>query len=233
MQANKLAMLALALLFGQEARAEFMMNVGTNGEASNWLVTGAGASQAPAFQVGSGISLTSTGNSTGTFVTGGSLGQFNGFWYATSTFTLPANATSVSLAFSNLSADDRGVLELNGTIIGNTLLSGSPGSQGELSLPPGPPDHPFTFTNVTSGTITSGFVIGGTNTLTLVVNNTDGHASTQTFHDPGDGCTGAFNGTLSYVPEPSSIVLVSLAGAAFVLTGWARRRVKLIGGARV
>src|SRR5579884_996347 len=46
-----------------------MINVGTASNAANWLITGAGATNAPAFQVfGGDISLTSNAARTGTFI---------------------------------------------------------------------------------------------------------------------------------------------------------------------
>ena len=120
--------------------------VGTQNDASSWLITGAGATAAPAFQDGNAISITSTGNQSGTFVTGGSLANFNGFWMASNQFSLPANATSTSLTFSGLNFDDRGVLELNGKVIGNTGLGATGTTTTEMAFPPGPPDVSYTFT---------------------------------------------------------------------------------------
>ena len=65
----------------------------------------------PAFQVGSGISLTSNGFRTGTIIAGGSLDTFDGFWYADLSFNLPSNATNVALTFSGFFGDDRAVLQ--------------------------------------------------------------------------------------------------------------------------
>jgi hypothetical protein len=222
------ALIALVLLPPQMARADFItIDLGTQNNASSWLVTGAGATQSPAFPYGGQqqeISITDNGGQTGTFIPGGSLANFNGFWYATRTFFLPSNATNVSLAFSGLLFDDRGVLELNGNIIGNALLTSL--SQGEISFPPGPPDVPFTFTNVTSGTMTSGFDLGGTNTLTLVVNNANGQV-TSTFTGLGDGTHAGVVATVSYavaVPEPSSIVLVGVGAVIAMGYTWRRRK---------
>jgi serine/threonine protein kinase len=166
------------------------LHIGTRQAAANWRVTGAGATDAIAFPYGGRqqeISLTDPGNGTGQFVAGGSAEKFNGYWIATRRFTLPAEVESISLTFSNLWCDDRGVLILNGTVIGNCSVMG-PGP-GRMSLSPNVPDTEFQFTNVTAGTVDSGFVLGGENTLQIVVNNVvwDRHQRTRPFTSPSDG----------------------------------------------
>lgn len=210
--------MVLTLLASDRADAQ-AINVGTQGNASNWLVTGAGASQSPAFPYGGlqqEISITDNGDQFGNFGAGGSLANFDGFWYADRSFVLPADATGVSLAFSGLEADDRAVLMLNGTIIGNIDSYNGPGLR-QFTFLPGPPDQPYTFTNVTSGIVTSGFMVGGTNTLRLIVNNTSG-TTTSTFTGLGDGTHGGVEGTVSFasVPEPSSLLLLSLGTASAI-----------------
>ena len=172
-----------------------MINVGTQYNSSSWQVTGAGASQSPAFPYGGQqqeISITNNGGQFGTFVQGGSLANFNGLWYADRTFSLPAGVTAASLTFSGLQADNRAVLTLNGSIIGNIDAYHGPG-QWQFDFHRGRRDQPYTFTNVTAGTVTSGFVFGGENTLRLIVNNTDGFA-TSTFTGLGDGTHAGFEG---------------------------------------
>lgn len=166
------------------------LHVGTRQAASNWRVTGAGATDAPAYPYGGRqqeISLSDTGGRTGQFVTGGSAEKFNGCWIATRRFTLPAEVESISLTFSNFQCDDRGVLLLNGTVIANYSVMGA--GPGRISRSPDLPDTEFPFTNVTSGTVDAGFVFGGENTLTIVVNNVvwDRHQHTRPFTSPSDG----------------------------------------------
>ena len=101
------------------------------------------------------------------------MANFNGFWYADETFTLPSNASYIKLSFSGLYGDDRVVLELNGTMIGNYALNGTKGAgKGVMSFPgpndmhlPNPPDVNYTFTDTVSGTATNGFVVDGVNDL--------------------------------------------------------------------
>lgn len=212
------AALASAAFFHPDSAGAATITLGTTGNASNWRITGAGASAAPSFQTSvnrtGAITLTSDAVGTGTFVSGGSLAAFNGFWFADETFTLPADATGISLSFDSLYGNDRVVLQLNGTTIGNATNLGTSGA-GVMSFSSGA-DAPFTFTNTTSGTVSSGFVTG-LNTLRLIVNNTGVTpitAPTSTFVSPsGDATTAFLNATVTYnVPEPCSPVLL-LTGA--------------------
>ena len=217
---------AVFLVFGvaPTAFASTIIDVNTS-NASNWFVTGAGATSATAFPFSgfgaSGISLTSNGNRTGSFVSGGSLANFNGFWYADFPFTLPSNATDIALSFSGLFGDDRMVLQLNGINIGNFRYDNPAGTNDLMSFPPGPPDVPFTFTNQTSGTITSGFLTGQVNTLRLIVGNTataQPFTPTRTFQGDGDNTWVEVAGIVNYsVPEPSTSDLAVLSTLALVL----------------
>ena len=144
----------------------------STGAATNWTVSGGGAVNAKPDLTGSSLTLTSNGLADGTPVTGFSNAAFDGFWVADDSFNIPAGATSPSLSFSSLFADDRAVLFLNGTQIAN--FGGDGPGAGLMVLNDGSPNSPFTFTNNTSGTISSGFNIGGANTLEAIVNNTAG-----------------------------------------------------------
>jgi hypothetical protein len=198
------------------------IDLGTDGNASNWLITGGGAADAPAMQRYDEISLTSDAHNDGTFVNGASLAAFNGFWYADETFTIPTGATNVVLNFSGLQGDDRVVLELNGNILGDFFLNGAFANppttgSGEMSFPPGPPDVAYTFTGTTSGTTSTGFNIGGDNDLRLIVNNTHGSdlsAGTKTFQGSGDATDATVVASINYdvVPEPASVAILCAAG---------------------
>jgi hypothetical protein len=176
---------------------------------ANWTVTGGGAVNAPALGhsdnwpaqsppfSGNVISITSNGNSTGTFASGGSMANFDGFWTATYKFSLPADASNVSLTFSNLFADDRVVLELNGKPIAATGLY-VPG-KGSMVLSAGASAVPYSFNSYPLyGTVTSGFNAGGQNTLTAIINNTGtGMAGNLKPIDSGDRSDFAVQGTIS------------------------------------
>lgn len=139
---------------------------------------------------------------------------FDGFWTATLTFTLPSDATDIDLDFSGLDADDRAVLELNGNIIGNGY-SGTAAQAGNMTFTDKGVNEVYEFGGAASesGSVTSGFDLGGSNTLTLIVNNTQsGIGGGLT----GDGFTAASvlgsityeTGATSPVPEPASAFFV-------------------------
>lgn len=198
------------LMTGSIAASGAAIDIGTASNASSWRITGAGAIEAPAMQVLDNISISDNGFSTGTFVEGGSPEDFNGFWYADVTFFLPATATNIQLMFSDLWADDRVVLQLNGTDIGNFFLLTTPGT-GVIALPPGPPDVAFTFTHQTSGVVSSGFLIGQDNVVRMIVNNTGWSnlaAPTCGFKSTTDNTAAGLIGTVTYsLVETSTLTL--------------------------
>src|SRR5437016_7011480 len=99
--------------------ATFDIGVATSG---NWRVSGGGASNvspyivttkvfpgggAPGFTI-TGISVTSTAETNGTFVAGGTIAGFrDGFWIADYRFLLPSNAVNINLSYADLYCDDR------------------------------------------------------------------------------------------------------------------------------
>jgi hypothetical protein len=195
---------------------------------SPWTVSGAGANEAtPYYLATPEITITSTSDGSGQFATGGSNDQFSGLWYADYTFTLPSDAQDVELDFTNLVGSDRVVMQLNGTDIGdydldstfaNPPLTGA----GEMQFPSDASADPYTFTGITSGDVTSGFVIGGVNDLRLVVNNTLSEtlsADTSGFGGISDTTNAGVLGTVSYlaVPEPAGMLTVLAVGTAMLL----------------
>jgi hypothetical protein len=215
--------LVLAIGFCASTSLAGTINV-TGIEPSNWAVWGAGASDATPFEVNNHLTITNNQTETGTFLPGGTLGSFDGFWYAEDTFSLPADATSVALSFSSFQSDDRAVLELNGVIIGN---SSNGEGVGSMQFTDGGGLQSFDFTTSGgSGTITTGFVAGGANTLEVIVNNTgDGIVgATQTFQATSDKTFFKLNGTVTYTdgPEPSTMILAAFGSAALLFK--ARRK---------
>jgi hypothetical protein len=178
---------------------------------------------------GTGLCLSSSCSSSGTWVTGANPTNFDGFWTAQLTFNIPAGATGVSLTFSGMSTDDRAVVYLNGTSF-ESLGLGGPGT-GSMTLTDGGANNSYLFLsgNGASGTVASGFNIGGTNTLEAIINNTgSGISGSDRNVSGGDGTSFGSTLTLTYTagsttPEPGSMGLIAV-GLALVGGLAARRR---------
>jgi len=200
---------------------------------SPWTVSGGGAVSAPAYYLASPeVSITSNAEESGQFAAGGSLAQFTGAWNADFLFTLPANASDISLSFTNLLGDSRVVLQLNGADIGDYFMDGSFSNPpltgaGEMGVVSQSSDQPYTFTGITSGTITTGFILGGTNDIRLAVDNISTAslgASTATFQNSVDSTDAGVLGVVSYsVPDPAGVMSPFIT-AAFALATRRRRR---------
>ena len=201
------------------------------GTATDWTVTGGGAIRATPYVASFGvpaipcITMTSDSGSTGSFVPGGSVANFDGFWVADFTFSLPSNATGVSLNYWNFYVDDRAVLTLNGQIIDAAGLTyfGQLNSVGSMVFTDGGPLQPYSSFKMSdetaSGVVTSGFNLGGVNTLEAIINNTDsGVYGPDRDISPTDGTFLGLSGTFSYsvVPEPSSALIFGFGLASMV-----------------
>lgn len=179
------------------------IDVSTDSSAG-WTVTGGGATNAtPDILNGTDLSLTSTGDVAGTPIAGFNSTTFTGFWTANLSFNVPAGATDVTFDYTNLSADDRAVLFLNGNQIAS-VGTNAPGS-GSMVLTDGGPSTPVTFAGNTSGTITTGLNVGGVNTLSAIINNTTGGIAGD---DVPLAATNAsdfgLSGTVTYTPAAST-----------------------------
>jgi PEP-CTERM motif len=219
----KLTQFAAVILGISAALSASTINVSTGGNASAWSVlAGAGGSGTP-FDTGSGNSITSNTTITGTTLPGANIASWNGFGQATLNFSLPSDAISVSLAISNLGADDRMVMRLNGINVADRFVFGG-GGAGMFDFGAG--DVPYTFTGNTSFLINSGFVIGGVNQLVIYFNNTgssDRSAPTHGFVNNTDGVDWSETGTVTFsesspVPEPASWTMLGL-GAGLLAVG--------------
>src|SRR5713226_5942487 len=105
---NILRAAVAAAIFTTTAFSATVIDLGTSNQG-NWSITGAGTSGTALAVTGGGgtISFTDTSLQSGTYISGGSTGAFNGFWYADFMFFLPADAINLALTFVSLRGDDR------------------------------------------------------------------------------------------------------------------------------
>jgi hypothetical protein len=177
------------------------------------------------------VSITSDVRETGTFLSGGSIANFTGFWTARFSFTLPSNAYDVQLNFSKLFGDDRVVMKLNGTIISSAGIV-APGNSlnGFMVMTDGGPSQAYTFAGQSgsvSGSVSTGFV-SGLNTLDFIVNNTGNNlaGALKPSLASNDGTEVGIEGSVLFsVPEPSCTSLALLAlGGVFLRSRKARAK---------
>jgi hypothetical protein len=188
-----------------------------------WLATAGGAVDAVPYHDASSITITSNAFSNGTFLQGGSLANFDGFWSAKYEFTLPYGATNVVLIYSNLLSDDRVVFELNGTAIGATGGQTTSGlTSGNMVFTEGGSSESYFFSGpngTVSNTVTGGFIVPGTNVLLAIVNNTgNGVGGTMKTITASDGTTFGVKGVIQYSIVPP--VLTGVISNADYLLAW-------------
>jgi hypothetical protein len=162
---------------------------------------------------------------------GQDFGNFAGSYYTVdATFVLPAGFSNAALNTSLFAADDRAVLQLNGSSVSETGIFG-PGSGSFYFLADGSDNAAYNFRHGNSTTtfdpITGPFV-AGTNTLHFIVNNT----LNGIFGGPAPNNHAAlyFEGSVSFdavspVPEPSTwaMMLLGFAGIGFMAHRWKAR----------
>lgn len=136
------------------------------------------------------ISISSTGFPNGTFVGGGTAGNFTGTWTATLDSVLPANAANIRYTFASVGVDDRATLSLNGASLGTFFING--------------PQISASITNAGS------FVLGGHNTLTLSAVNSPGNQNGPAvgFIDQFDGTAIALGGQVTF-EQPTAVPTLS------------------------
>jgi hypothetical protein len=146
----------------------------------------------------------------------------NSYYTVDATFVLPVGFSNAVLNTSLFAADDRAVLQLNGTNVSETGIFG-PGAGSFYFLPDGSDNAAYNFrygnSTLTFDPITGPFVVG-TNTLHFILNNTNNGI----FGGPSGGHAALFfEGTVSFdavspVPEPSTwaLMLLGFAGVGFI-----------------
>lgn len=147
-------------------------------------------------------------------------------YFVDNDFVLPVGFTNAVLTITNFYADDRGVVQLNGTIVDNGGIFG-PGS-GSLTLTPGGSNDPFTYTRgngTRNVTITSGFV-AGLNSFRTLVNDTNNGIFGSPLAGVNISATG-IEASITFdvgpaVPEPATWAM--MIGGFGMLGAAARRR---------
>ena len=151
------------------------------------------------------------------------------YWTESLTFELPLGAGAPTLNISFASADDRMVVQLNGSDIISTGIYGYAGNGTFRYTADGPNDPHFFLDNGAQNFNISCCFGVGTNTLTFILNDTGTGILGDLTNGP-DGPAGptgySFAGTITYVvanpvPEPAAWALMMLG---FGLVGGAMRR---------
>ena len=212
-------LLALALITVTEAAA-VSINIGTALNAGSWTIDSDGFTF-PAFQNGNAITVTSTGNRLGT--TPLNLSTWDGVWKATLTFALPSNATNVALNTTGIAPDDKLILALNGADFADHLVfdGSGPGTFFRNGASEG-----VIYTSSQAVSLTSGFILGGLNTLVAYINNTDSaapNAPPSNFQFDAAATALTLVGTVTFdvpasgAPEPGVLLLTAAGLGALVL----------------
>ncbi|WP_108518203.1 PEPxxWA-CTERM sorting domain-containing protein [Bradyrhizobium algeriense] len=143
------------------------------------------------------------------------------FYTADLGFSLPSGFTNAKLTITTFNADDRAILQLNGTTVGNTGIFGA--GPGSFVFTGGGANDPFLFTSgngLPHDDVTSGFLVGQ-NTLSFIINDTGTGISGSLTSSTGPTEI-EFDAILTYsvtsaVPEPSTwaMMLLGFAGIGY------------------
>jgi hypothetical protein len=198
---------------------------------SNWTVTAGGAIGVTPYSLGNFISPTSNANSTGAPLPGLVIAEWDGYWTATLSFTLPVYSSNFKLHIGGIEADDRAVLQLNGVDVAWEALHSNIGDGCIVYTTAAPLTcAPVTFTvfplngiNITDQSL---FHAGVVNQLVAIINNTG--STTDLSADlkniaSGDGTSLFLDAKITYdtTPEPATLGLI---GMGLIGLGVARRR---------
>lgn len=247
-------LLASVVVSGAGAAAAVTIDLGTDGvtghqgNAGGYTVTAAGAVNQTPYNVGPvTLGLSSDGFNSGTPVAGATPANFDGLAIFSTTFVLPANASGATLSYDGLSADDRFALELNGHVLETSgIYAASTPQAGNFVFTHGGPKTPVTYAGSVGGTNgsvtgvdTAFFNLGGSNTLSILVNAT--YSGIYDSGTPNGLYSGDFKDTsfgaqsisvtyssVSSAPEPATwaLMIVGFGGLGAALRR-SRRRMAL------
>jgi hypothetical protein len=129
----------------------------------------------------------------------------DGYWYIDTSFNIPAGATDIRLKVQKFGVDDRAVAEINGRIM--TAVGTTSAGAGYMTFRDGGPNRKYNFCCISGAQNVlfkkrSAFVVGGSNDLRLIVNNTlDGIQGKPRPPSQGDPTNVGIHVFLSYNPH--------------------------------
>lgn len=138
------------------------------------------------------------------------------FYTASYSFNLATAADTLSI--TGFSADDRSVVELNGTVVAAVGIYG-PGTGSFIFTPTGPQTSQTFLGNGLQSLTISGPFVAGSNTIELIVNNTGNGIYGGLTQGPSSLDFSGVVNSPSGVPEPSTwaLMLVGFGGLGSVL----------------
>lgn len=142
--------------------------------------------------------LRSDGGTGTTMPTGGP-----GIWNARFVAAIPAGATNITFTLDGFFPDDKGVVQLNGTIIGDAVIFGANGAAagpGTFDFGLGGGNQAYTYAGFTPGGAVA--LPNGTTTFTLIVFINDTGVASPSSPPLAQTFLSSFslNGSLSYLP---------------------------------
>jgi hypothetical protein len=146
--------------------------VGTGLKALGWALlwslamAGAARAQTTTITVDNSSAWVRSDGGTGTTMPAGG----PAIWNSRFTATIPAGATNISFTLDTFFPDDKGVVQLNGTTIGDGVIffgNGTAAGPGTFDFGLGGGNQPYTYVGFTPGTATA--LPNGTTGVTVVV----------------------------------------------------------------
>jgi hypothetical protein len=124
-----------------------------------------------------------------------------GVWSSTFTFSIPPGSTAISFTLDTYNVDDKGVLQLNGTIIADAVIfqaNGGAAGLGTFDFGQGGGSQAYTYLGFTPGDMFP--LANGTTTFTLVglVNDTNSASPSSTPLEFVNISSFGLSGTLSF-----------------------------------
>ena len=97
----------------------------------------------------------------------------DGYWVARRTFQIPAGATNAVLTITNLGADDRAVVKLNGVVIASVGTNANGKGEMQFKDPGKNKPYRFRFISGPARVTNTNNLLPGLNIINVIVNNTN------------------------------------------------------------